>query len=92
MRDPIILHTDDNKQFGVTVPDLPGCFSHGDSVENAVDNAREAIQFHVQGLVSGKQTIPLPTELVDLKDFHGDVGTALITYADVAIESMQRMT
>jgi predicted RNase H-like HicB family nuclease len=92
MRYPIILHTDDDKQFGVTVPDLPGCFSHGDSVENAVDNAREAILFHAQGLVSGKQTIPLPTEIVDLTDFHGDVGTALIAYTDVDIESIQRMT
>ena len=88
MRYPIILHTDDDKQFGVTVPDLPGCFSHGDSVENAVDNAREAILFHAQGLVSGKQTIPLPTEIVDLTDFHGDVGTALIAYTDVDIESL----
>ncbi len=88
MRYPIILHTDDHRQFGVTVPDLPGCFSQGDSVENAVDNAREAILFHVEGLVSGKQTIPLPTEIVDLSDFHGDIGTALIAYADVDIESI----
>ena len=88
MRYPIILHTDDNQQFGVTVPDLPGCFSQGDSVENAVNNAREAILFHAEALVSGKQTIPLPTEIVDLSDFHGDVGTALIAYADVDIESI----
>ena len=85
MRYPIILHTDDNKQFGVTVPDLPGCFSQGDSVENAVDNAREAILFHAQGLVSGKQTIPLPAEIVDLTDVHGDVGIAVIAYADVVL-------
>ena len=88
MRYPIVLHTDDNQQFGVTVPDLPGCFSQGDSVENAVDNAREAILFHVEGLLSGKQTIPLPTDFIDLSDFHGDAGTALIAYADVDIESL----
>lgn len=88
MRYPIILHTDDHKQFGVTVPDFPGCFSQGDTVENAVDNAREAILFHAEGLVSGKQTIPLPTEIVDLSDFHGDAGTAMIAYADVDIESL----
>ncbi len=29
--------------FGVAVPDLPGCYSAGDSVEEAFDNAREAI-------------------------------------------------
>jgi predicted RNase H-like HicB family nuclease len=86
MRYPIILHTDDNQQFGVTVPDLPGCFSHGDSVENAVDNAREAILFHAKGLIADKHTIPPPTEFIDLSDFHGDVGTAFIAYAEVDIE------
>ncbi len=29
--------------FGVVVPDLPGCFSAGDTIEEAFDNAREAI-------------------------------------------------
>jgi predicted RNase H-like HicB family nuclease len=28
--------------FGVVVPDLPGCFSAGDSLDKAIDNAREA--------------------------------------------------
>lgn len=29
--------------FGVAVPDLPGCFSAGDTVEEAFENVREAI-------------------------------------------------
>lgn len=29
--------------YGVTVPDLPGCFSAGDTLEEALDNTREAI-------------------------------------------------
>ena len=87
MRYPIILHTDDNKQFGVTIPDLPGCFSQGNSVENAVENAQEAILFHAEGLVSGKQMVPLPSE-IDFSDFHGDTGTVLLAYADVDIESI----
>ena len=87
MRYPIILHTDDNKQFGVTIPDLPGCFSQGNSVENAVENAQEAILFHAEGLVSGKQMVPLPSE-IDFSDFLGDTGTVLLAYADVDIESI----
>ena len=87
MRYPIILHTDDNQQFGVTVPDLPGCFSQGNSVENAVENAQEAILFHAEGLVTGKQMVPLPSE-IDFSVFHGNTGTALLAYADVDIESI----
>ena len=33
--------------FGVIVPDLPGCFSAGDTVEDAFDNVREAIEAHI---------------------------------------------
>ena len=88
MRYPIILHTDDEKQFGVTVPDLPGCFSQGETVESAIENAREAILFHADGLLSENQAIPLPSEIVDLAGFHGDSGTALIAYADVDLEGM----
>ena len=88
MRYPIILQTDNHKQFGVTVPDLPGCFSHGSTIENAINNAREAILFHAEGLASDKQTIPMPSEIVELSDFHGETGTALLAYADVDIESI----
>jgi predicted RNase H-like HicB family nuclease len=89
MRYPIILQTDNHKQFGVTVPDLPGCFSQGSTIESAIDNAREAILFHAESLVKAKQIVPLPSEIVDLSDFHDDVGTALLAYADVDIESVQ---
>ena len=32
----------DDTAFGVVVPDLPGCFSSGDTLEEAIDNANEA--------------------------------------------------
>lgn len=34
---------DDQHAFGVVVPDLPGCFSAGDTLAQAVENAKEAI-------------------------------------------------
>jgi predicted RNase H-like HicB family nuclease len=41
--------------FGVAVPDLPGCFSAGDTVEEAFDNAREAIEAHLEILARGRK-------------------------------------
>ncbi|KPQ29096.1 MAG: hypothetical protein HLUCCX14_07420 [Marinobacter excellens HL-55] len=58
MRFPVALHTDDGKQFGVTVPDIPGCFSAGSSEDEALDNAREAIQGHLELLAEMGQEIP----------------------------------
>lgn len=39
--------------FGVVVPDLPGCFSAGDTIEEVARNAREAIEAHCAALADG---------------------------------------
>jgi predicted RNase H-like HicB family nuclease len=44
--------------FGVVVPDLPGCFSAGDTVEEAYDNVRKAINLHSQNLAEEKRALP----------------------------------
>ena len=42
---------DDKHAFGVVVPDLPGCFSAGDSLDDAMAQARDAILLHLEGLL-----------------------------------------
>lgn len=44
----------------VTVPPLPGCLAQGDSLEEAVAMAKEAIAVHIQGLIEDGE--PVPTE------------------------------
>jgi predicted RNase H-like HicB family nuclease len=52
MRYPIAIETGDSKHaYGVVVPDLPGCFSAGDTLDEALTNAREAILLHLEGLL-----------------------------------------
>jgi len=38
-----LVHKDDDSAFGVTFPDLPGCFSAADRIEDVVPNACEAL-------------------------------------------------
>ena len=49
--------------YGVVVPDLPGCFSAGDTLEEAFDNAREAIDAHCEVLAEDGQDVPLPAAM-----------------------------
>ena len=37
----------DGSAYNVTVPALPGCFTWGETVERALENAREAIAVHL---------------------------------------------
>ena len=79
-------YKDNHRDFGVTVPDLPGCFSAGDSIEEAIDNACEAILAHTEVMAEVGESIPLPSEIVDMADFYPDEGTALLAYVDVDLE------
>ncbi len=58
MKFPVVLHTDDGLRYGVTVPDLAGCFSAGDDLDDALDSAREAIESHVEILLEDDSDIP----------------------------------
>ena len=50
MRFPMVLHSDDGVHHGVTVPDLPGCFSVGDTFDEALASVVEAIDLHLEGI------------------------------------------
>lgn len=58
MRFPIVIHKDKDSDYGVTVPDLPGCFSAGETVDAALSNAVEAIECHVEGLLIDGENVP----------------------------------
>lgn len=53
----------DTAAWGVVVPDLPGCFSAGDSLDEAMENAKEAIELHVQTMLEDGEAIPAPCTL-----------------------------
>jgi len=53
------------KNYGVYVPDVPGCVSVGDTVEECLANIREAIQIHFAGMREDGDKIPDPLSLVD---------------------------
>ena len=65
MRFPVVLHTDDGISYGVTVPDLPGCFSGGDTFDAALECAVEAIDLHLEGLTEDGAGVPVPRPIAE---------------------------
>lgn len=51
---------DEKHAYGVIVPDIPGCFSAGDTLEEAIENAKEAIALHIEEMLKDGENIPLP--------------------------------
>ncbi len=63
MRYPIVIHKDEGSDYGVTIPDIPGCFSVGTTVEKAIDMAKEAAECHIEGLLLDSEPIPVATSI-----------------------------
>lgn len=85
MRFPIVIHKDACSGYGVTVPDLPGCFSAGDTLDEAMESAREAIACHIEGLLMDGEPIPARASLEEHQadDEHRD-GVWAIVHVDIS--------
>lgn len=54
----VVIHKDPDSDYGVTVPDLPGCYSAGYSIEDALAQTREAIELHLEGMFEDGGSLP----------------------------------
>ena len=43
---PVVVHKDENSDYGVTIPDMPGCFTAGTTLDEAINNIQEAAECH----------------------------------------------
>ena len=60
MKYPIAIELgDDTHAFSVIVPDLEGCFSAGDTMEEAIDNAKEAIELWLETVIDDGGAVPV---------------------------------
>ena len=82
---PIVIHKDAETSYGVTVPDLPGCFSAGDTIQEAMKNAVEAIECHVEGILLDEENLPTAKSIdhyAHLEDYQG--GTWALVEVDLS--------
>jgi len=64
MRYAIVVEKAGNN-YSAYVPDLPGCVATGATVEETEREIREAIGFHIEGLIEDGLPIPQPVSIVE---------------------------
>ena len=64
MRYAIVLEKT-NTNYSAYVPDLPGCIATGLTVEEAENEIKAAISFHIEGLIEDGLEIPKPVSIVE---------------------------
>lgn len=67
MRYAIVLEKT-NTNYSAYVPDLPGCIATGLTVEEAENEIKAAISFHIEGLIEDGLEIPKPVSIVEYLD------------------------
>lgn len=76
MHYPVVVHKDEESAYGVIVPDIPGCFSAGGTYEEALENVREAIECHIEGLLIDHEPLPIANEIdhhLHVSDYEGGI-------------------
>lgn len=77
-----LVHKDEGTSYGVSFPDVPGCVSAGDTFEEAVANASEALAGHFAAMRADGETVPPPRSFEDLKrdpEFIEESADAIVT-------------
>jgi predicted RNase H-like HicB family nuclease len=78
-----LVHKDKGTSYGVSFPDLPGCISAGDTFEEAMDNASQALAGHLAVMEADGDPIPHARSLEELKqnaEFVDDSIDAVIAF------------
>ena len=83
---PIAIHKSEASVYGVTVPDIPGCHSWGNTVGHAIENAKKAIISHMVTIVElGEQASVSVTDVSDLHDKE-EFADAMWAFVEVDLE------
>ena len=56
-----------DRAIGIWFPDLPGCFSAGDDIDDALHNAHEALALYAEAEVQEGRALPKPRTISALK-------------------------
>ena len=77
-----LVHKDAGTSYGVSFPDVPGCISAGDTFEEAVALAAEALAGHFAAMRQDGDPIPPPRSFEELKrdpEFIDGAADAIVT-------------
>ncbi|MFM0050026.1 type II toxin-antitoxin system HicB family antitoxin [Caballeronia grimmiae] len=88
MKFPIAIHKDEGSVYGVIVPDIPGVFSWGETIDHAIDNTKEAIFGHVATLIELGEEVGITNSSMDELITHPDYEGAIWAFVEVDLSKL----
>lgn len=86
-----VIHKDENSAYGVSWPDLPGCITAADSLAELDSLAKDALQFHLEGMREDGEPIPVARSFEEVYNAHkNDVGFQAVILVSVPQDVKRR--
>ena len=79
---------DETHAYGVVIPDLPGCFSAGDTLEEAIGNAKEAAELWLETALDDGEALPQPSEPKDLLKANPEYAGGIWAVVDIDVAAL----
>jgi len=83
MKFPVAIHKDDGTDYGVIVPDFPGCHSWGETIEQALSNTVEAVEAWVESSVENGDTVDFKPSSIEALRGNPDYDNAIWAMVDI---------
>lgn len=90
MQFPIAIRKDEGSVHGVTVPDIPGVHSWGDTVDEAIRNTREAIAGHLQTLAELGEDVDVTCSTIEDLTKQDEYAGAIWAFVEIDDEELDR--
>lgn len=87
MKYPVIVHKEAGSDYGVTVPDFPGVFSGGATLDETLANVQDAVETYCDGMVSFDPPTPSKLERVLASD---DAAGGAVVLVDVTFDFLEK--
>ncbi|SAL22131.1 hypothetical protein AWB74_00863 [Caballeronia arvi] len=84
----LAIHKDPESCYGVTVPNVPGVFSAGDTIDEAIQNAREAIFFHIETIIEDGGEVSITSRSIEELIVDPDFAGAIWAYVEVDLSKL----
>ena len=86
---PALVDKDAESDFGVSFPDFPGCVSAGETLEESLLGAQEALSCHIALMIADGEALPKPTPLEEVAA-EKEPSTVAITLVPIVLPGRAR--
>ena len=88
MKIPVVIHKDKGSVYGVTVPDISGCHSWGDTIDDAMLNIKEAIYGHVETLLILNEPVSINASKIEDLVANTDYANGIWALVDIELSKL----